>query len=731
MTACDLVEQLLERAVRPLDPRAAERAARHLATCQGCWSRSGEKRAGDPVEAAPRTAVVVTLACRFCHDPLARGAAVFCAGCLAPHHADCWREHGRCTVLGCGETRSIRPGTGEPPRRPAPAIAAGAALLLVAFGAGGLALVERRRVARLTAQLAAPRAPAPAPAAPSVPPLLSVEVRDASLGELAYEVSRVAGTKVDLPPGLADRLVRRGDWSAARWDRVMAEAARDVGLRVSVDPAAAEVPTSLAVRPGDPLDDPGERAGDTIPVTITQRVAIAPFTGGAGPVDTLHRGHDHRALPCPDGRGVAILDGARLRVVGGGAVWGDGRAVAVPAGLLATWAPEGGAIVFVGARGSQTLSGFAADADAAEPRPAWTWSLFPSPGEELTHTVGPPPRVADVFGGAAAGATWAGPDLVVWTADGRVLRQGGRWSSGVDCEGHGLGRVMAGLPDGRLVTATEAAPGQPARLGLWTRRREGGRWSTVGRWLDEVQVGARTMQVDRSGRLALVTSRREARVLRLPAADDDRSGAALVCTIRASGELGQVALAADGSHVAWVEQGAAFVRDVACRCSAFGPIVVTDDRPVVGVAWSADARALAVRTDLSIGVLEAGTWHAGESVSVGNLGGAFPQGPSRLSVAHAEEGLRSAEWLGRTLIVQASRRLPRRPWLVVRPMAGAAASGEVRRVDGFGVHRTDDGVAHARLLLRIGEGMPRAVPEAEVGSPRAERRGSPFEPPPR
>ncbi len=39
--------------------------------------------------------------CPYCHGDLAAGETWRCPGCETPHHADCARENGQCTVLGC------------------------------------------------------------------------------------------------------------------------------------------------------------------------------------------------------------------------------------------------------------------------------------------------------------------------------------------------------------------------------------------------------------------------------------------------------------------------------------------------------------------------------------------------------------------------------------------------------------------------------------------------------
>lgn len=63
-----------------------------------------------PVEV--REVAGISLRCAYCHAALARDEAAFCAACLAPHHEECWVEHGRCTAPGCAETRVVRPREG-------------------------------------------------------------------------------------------------------------------------------------------------------------------------------------------------------------------------------------------------------------------------------------------------------------------------------------------------------------------------------------------------------------------------------------------------------------------------------------------------------------------------------------------------------------------------------------------------------------------------------------------
>lgn len=83
-------------------------------------ARAAERSAPD---SSPADAIRVRLVCTYCHDSLA-DAEVFCAGCLAPHHSDCFAGHGACAAPGCESRRWVRPeGPGEqvaPVTRPQP-----------------------------------------------------------------------------------------------------------------------------------------------------------------------------------------------------------------------------------------------------------------------------------------------------------------------------------------------------------------------------------------------------------------------------------------------------------------------------------------------------------------------------------------------------------------------------------------------------------------------------------
>lgn len=69
----------------------------------------------------------MVLRCVYCHDDLGRRDRLFCATCLAPHHAGCRHTHGRCAAPGCDERQVVRPRLPRAPRpredRPTPHVA--------------------------------------------------------------------------------------------------------------------------------------------------------------------------------------------------------------------------------------------------------------------------------------------------------------------------------------------------------------------------------------------------------------------------------------------------------------------------------------------------------------------------------------------------------------------------------------------------------------------------------
>ncbi|MGE0709826.1 MAG: RING finger protein [Planctomycetota bacterium] len=196
--ACEATPALAQDAAR-LDAALAADAASLDADevadgLRAVWERVAAERSAPATGAGP--ALEISVSCAFCHDRLTRADAVYCASCLAPHHAECFAEHGRCSALGCEETHAVRPAR-LLPAQPTPAelpaqvaldprrkralagVVAGTLSLLVGIGvaakqrqADRALLAERPRVAprRLALTPAGTTAePAPAEWPPSAP----------------------------------------------------------------------------------------------------------------------------------------------------------------------------------------------------------------------------------------------------------------------------------------------------------------------------------------------------------------------------------------------------------------------------------------------------------------------------------------------------------------------------------------------------------------------------------
>ena len=70
------------------------------------------------VETAQKTEPVEAV-CQVCGDKIV-SAAVLCRRCRTPHHEDCWRYNGACSIYGCQETKFIpdKSARGAPPPVP-------------------------------------------------------------------------------------------------------------------------------------------------------------------------------------------------------------------------------------------------------------------------------------------------------------------------------------------------------------------------------------------------------------------------------------------------------------------------------------------------------------------------------------------------------------------------------------------------------------------------------------
>jgi len=126
----------------------------------------GQRRSGSGSGSRLR----IVLRCTYCKDAVGQREALFCSLCLAPHHEDCRRTHGRCAAPGCRCPATVRPRSAS----------------------------ERRRAAR-------PRVPAgPRAAMVSLPALLGIVAASAGLAgsatAVALTVRSSSGTQVVITP---------------------------------------------------------------------------------------------------------------------------------------------------------------------------------------------------------------------------------------------------------------------------------------------------------------------------------------------------------------------------------------------------------------------------------------------------------------------------------------------------------------------------------------------------
>ncbi len=194
----EIAPLLVARPLGVLEPEEEARVAEHLALCKECpeVAKSFESALAAAVPAprkAPEAAweklharierdqatpekaddVKVVLSCSYCHASLVKREAVYCASCLAPHHSDCFAEHGKCSAPGCGETQTVTPRT--MPAMPAQPASRGvwrelaplAAVLFVAISTAALTVVIRW--SNGPEDFSAPPRP-PKPLAPPAPP---------------------------------------------------------------------------------------------------------------------------------------------------------------------------------------------------------------------------------------------------------------------------------------------------------------------------------------------------------------------------------------------------------------------------------------------------------------------------------------------------------------------------------------------------------------------------------
>jgi hypothetical protein len=237
VSACQDLERLVvARAlgVLPLDDDAPDSdgsgedagdlAAVHVASCERCRALAERARACAPALALPegepraggwdalagrievdrrRQGIRIAVGCAYCHGVLAREEAAYCAACLAPHHRDCFEEHGRCSGPGCGEARFVESRLSGPPkpkpkkeRRPMKVVAL---LGLALAGAGVAALRARTEAGHLSASVSSV-------ASATSELCVDLDAREAPLHDVASQLALVTGLNIVVPKQPAHRL---------------------------------------------------------------------------------------------------------------------------------------------------------------------------------------------------------------------------------------------------------------------------------------------------------------------------------------------------------------------------------------------------------------------------------------------------------------------------------------------------------------------------------------------
>jgi hypothetical protein len=83
-----------------LEPGVLLDAFRGLARLARLRERPGSR---DVLQGSRVTRKAGSARCPFCHDALSNGALTVCSACGAPHHSECWKEMGGCSVMGCAQ----------------------------------------------------------------------------------------------------------------------------------------------------------------------------------------------------------------------------------------------------------------------------------------------------------------------------------------------------------------------------------------------------------------------------------------------------------------------------------------------------------------------------------------------------------------------------------------------------------------------------------------------------
>lgn len=170
-----------------------------------------------PVTVAPKELAVVSR-CPYCRDELRADRAdwVACEGCLARHHASCWREHGSCASCH-GRQALVRPGKAS---RPAAVVA-----LVLAIVAGVTSIVALKNYVERIKLQASIHSNAPIPSAPPATAPVTAPAPGAATLDRDIAIARARG-QVNIVRGWIEKDPHLSDDFRAAGAKRLVEGAR-------------------------------------------------------------------------------------------------------------------------------------------------------------------------------------------------------------------------------------------------------------------------------------------------------------------------------------------------------------------------------------------------------------------------------------------------------------------------------------------------------------------------